>query len=62
MGLFWGLNGALFSILLFMLTVVSNAKAPLSERFVFYSQSRMTLPEAPLRIASKPFWKSSTLK
>lgn len=27
-----------------------------------YSQSRITLPESPLRIASKPFWKSSTLK
>ncbi|CAM4092787.1 hypothetical protein VINE108521_07665 [Vibrio neonatus] len=27
-----------------------------------YSQSRITLPDAPLRIASKPFWKSSILK
>lgn len=68
MGPFVGLNGALFSISLFMLTVVINAKsAPFGALSLFlaradYSQSRITLPDMPLRMMSKPCWKSSTLK
>lgn len=42
-------------------TVFTVAFYYLEPEFI-YSQSRITLPESPLRIASKPAWKSSILK
>lgn len=57
-----GLNRVIFSTLLFVSQKQSAPYGALCGEIFGYCQSRITLPEAPLRMMSKPFWKSSTLK